>query len=351
MRPYLSGGGGGRGPALIYLRRAPRGGGEATAAPLPARLRGWLLGPEADPSVRWRVLREVLGRRDSDPQVRAAKRAIGARGWAYHVLNRQHPGGHWETPGTSQSELYRPKYIATNWCLLALSDLGVSGDKQRVKKAVDLFLRRFASKDAGLGFARGGGEICFTGNSVKMMAKFGRLHDARVQRAITWIVAHQKGDGGWHCFPSKVGTLDGWEGMAAFAAIPEHERSPEVQRSIERGAQFYLKRGLLREGTRPYAPWRRTHFPAFYYYDFLVGLDFMTALGYGDDRRLRPALDLLESKRNRDGTWDLDALHPDTEDPNYPMRRAWYAFGLEAPGRPSRWITANALAVLRRAGR
>ena len=184
-----------------------------------------------------------------------------------------------------------------------------------------------------------------------MMARFGRLDDPRVQKAIGWIVSHQKADGGWHCFPSKVGTLDGWEGMAAFAEIPEAERSSAVRRSIERGAEFYLKRGLLREGRGAYAPWRRTHFPAFYYYDFLVGLEFMTALGYGEDRRLKPALDLLKRKRNRDGTWDLDRLHPDTEDPSYPLRRSYLAMGFELPGQPSRVTTARAATVMRRAGR
>lgn len=311
--------------------------------------RHWLLAKEADPSVRLRVLTEYRERPNDDPEVVAAGRQIGRKGWAAQILRRQHPDGHWETPGTSQAELYRPKYIATNWCLLVLADLGVSGRNPRVAKATDLFLRTYASKTAGIGYP--GGEICFTGNAVRMMARFGRLHDARVQKAIHWIVRHQKADGGWHCFPSRTGTLDGWEGMAAFAAVPEGERSPDMRGSIERGAEFFLDRGLFREGKELYAPWMRLHFPAHYYYDILVGLDFMTALGYGDDRRMRPALDRLERMRNADGTWNLDALHPDSEDPNYPIRRSFYSFGVEIPGRPSRWITASALAVLRLAGR
>ncbi|MGI0149342.1 MAG: hypothetical protein ACREDF_07410, partial [Thermoplasmata archaeon] len=83
----------------------------------------------------------------------------------------------------------------------------------------------------------------------------------------------------------------------------------------------------------------------------LVGLDVLTSLGYGDERRMRPALDKLQGMRNRDGTWNLDAHHPDSEDPHYQIRGPFYPFGLEVPGRPSRWITTTALIVLQRAGR
>lgn len=315
---------------------------------LPRGLRNWLLAEDADPSVRYRVLHELLEHPADDPEVVAARKRIGRRGWAARILREQHPQGQWATPGTTGRELYRPKYVATNWRLLVLSDLAVGGKNPRIAKAVRLFLRRFSGPSEGLGGR--GSEVCFTGNAVRMLARFGYLDDPRTRRSIDWLVRHQKEDGGWHCFPSRTGTLDCWEALAAFAALPPGARSPSIHRAIERGAEFYLERGLLREGRRPYAPWLRLHYPVHYYYDLLVGLDVLTALGYGDDSRMRPALSRLERMRNRDGSWNLDAHHPDSEDPNYRVRGPFYPFGLEVPGRPSRWITTTALLVRKRAG-
>jgi len=82
-----------------------------------------------------------------------------------------------------------------------------------------------------------------------------------------------------------------------------------------------------------------------------VGLDVLTSLGYGDDRRMRAPLDRLERKRRPDGRWNLDAAHPDLGATAYSVRTPVYPFVLELPGAPSRWITTTALAVLRRAGR
>src|SRR5256712_13330789 len=85
----------------------------------------------------------------------------------------------------------------------------------------------------------------------------------------------------------------------------------------------------------------------------LVGLDFMTALGFGKDPRLRFALNLLREKRRPDGKWKLDALHPDVEG----GAAEWHAkhskhattpFGLEKPREASKLITLKAMQVLDR---
>src|SRR3989454_6240498 len=310
-------------------------------------LRNWLLAKDSDPSVRLRVLRDLLERPADDPAVVGALREIGRKGWAAQILRGQHASGQWVNAGSSAFELYRPKYVATNWRLLVLSDLGLTKKTPRVAKAARLFLDRF-SRSGDLGGRSS--EVCFTGNAVRMLARFGYLKDPHLKPSIDWLVRHQKKDGGWHCFRSSTGTLDCWEALAGFAVLPTASRTPDIVRAIERGAEFYLERRLFREGASAYPPWFRLHYPVHYYYDLLVGLDVLTALGRGGDPRIKPALDRLIQMRNRDGSWNMDALHPDTEDPNYQFRGAFYPLGLEVAGRPSRWITTTALTVLKRMG-
>ena len=87
------------------------------------RVRRWLTGTGSDPSVRARFWVEVDGRSHEDARVRKALRSIGRAGWAASLLDYQFSDGHWVTPGTSAGELYRPKYIVTNWLAIALADL------------------------------------------------------------------------------------------------------------------------------------------------------------------------------------------------------------------------------------
>ncbi len=186
------------------------------------------------------------------------------------------------------------------------------------------------------------------------MAGFDR--DAMISRALRWLVDEQKEDGGWHCFESNKGTLDCWEPLSAFAALPKSRWARSIKRSIERGAEFYLERRLFREGSRRYPPWLRFHYPVHYYYDILVGLEILSSLGYGKDGRMKFALDLLKRKRTGEGKWILDAVNPDipkslpsTSYSTLPPYEPFPAipFGLEEVGRPSKMVTLRALKVLK----
>ena len=133
------------------------------------------------------------------------------------MLSSQFPDGHWTTPGTSARELYRPKYTATNWFAIALADLGATRSDPRIERTAELILDRWSKPDGIL--SGRSGEVCYTGNAVRTLVRFGYLQHPVVQRSIDWIVREQKRDGGWNCFPSQKGTLDGWEGLAALAEI------------------------------------------------------------------------------------------------------------------------------------
>ncbi len=317
--------------------------------PLEPDLLAWLLEP-SQPAVRYHTLTGLLDRGPQDPEVIRARKAIPLRGWGRDILNAQRPGGHWE----ARSDLYRPKYTATMWRFLVLADLGLTRDDPRMRKACELFLSEYAREDGGFdtpGSTWSRSELCLTGNLARSLYRCGYRDDRRVRSAYDWILDHQMEDGGWHCFYEKAfgrGTMDAWEGLSALAELPPSARTPRIRKSIEAGAEFFLERELLHQGRR-YVPWTRTHYPIHYYYDFLVGLDMLTKLGYGDDRRLRPALDLLASKRRRDGTWALDKVHPDLgAGAGYRFRRKPHRFALERERRPSKWITLTALQVRKR---
>ncbi len=303
----------------------------------------WLL-EEDQPSVRYYALKDLLGRPSDDPEVVGALADIAKRGWARYILSRQGPEGNWET----LESLYRPKYTATNWIALILSDLGLTRDHPKVAKAAQLFFDRWLREDERDNIFED--EVCIVGNTARMLTRFGYGDDPRVQRLFDRLLEDQKADGGWHCHDKPFGTLDGWEALAAFATVPETRRSREVRRSVERGAEFYLERMLLDEGKK-YLPWFRLHYPTHYYYDVLVGLDVITKLGYGGDERLDKPLRVLQDKRRADGTWQADRIHPDP--PGYAWGKEnlkWKVkpFTLERAGRPSKWITLTALRVLKR---
>src|SRR2546428_6787911 len=103
-------------------------------------LRTWLLAKDSDPSVRLRVLRDLLDRPADHPAVVGAQREIGRKGWAAQILRGQHPFGQCENPRTSALDLYRPKYVATNWRLLVLSELCLTNKTCSAPQAIGLLL-------------------------------------------------------------------------------------------------------------------------------------------------------------------------------------------------------------------
>jgi hypothetical protein len=311
----------------------------------------WLLEND-QPAARYYALVDLLGRRETDPDVRSAHSRIARVGWASDQLRTQGSKGFWESRepknvGEWVNFLYFPVFRATNWRALVLADLGLDAKNPQIQRIADLIFEYKLRRGSPFNFFYE--EACISANTARMMSRFGYADDGRVRKLFDWLLEDQREDGGWNCSQGTPGTLDAWEPLAAFAALPKAKRSPAMDRAIQRGAEFYLERKLFEEG-RSYPPWLRLHYPNHYYYDILVGLDVLTQLGFGGDRRLRPALKILMEKRRRDGTWLNERSHPDVG-PGvtiHPDKEKIKPLVIEAPGRPSKWVTLKALRVVKR---
>ena len=307
----------------------------------------WLLDAE-EPSIRYLTLAKLNGKPGDDSDVETARGSIGRKGWASAILAKQRPSGAWE----AEESLYRPKYLSTNWMLLILADFGLTKADPRIATACELWIERFAMEDGG--FAMSGtkkGHHCTTGNMARALVQFGYADHPKVRSAFDWLAKTADKKGGWSCFGSGR-NLDSWEGLSAFAVYPRQKWTEPMKRAVDLGAEFFLERELHTQGAH-YEPWYRFHYPVHYYYDLLVGLDVMTALGYTDDRRLQHAVGHLKKKRRSDGRWNLDAVHPDVEGGMAEWiaknpKQAPTPFALEKVGEPSKMITLRALTVLDR---
>ena len=324
---------------------------DPTGHPAGAKVIEWLL-EKSQPIARYGALVDLLGGRESDPEVRKARASFARLGWAFDQLRLQGPKGFWEKSEPKNVKeyvnfLYFPTYAATNWRALVLSDFGLDSSNAQIKKIAELIFEYKLRLSSPFNFFYE--EACISANTARMMTRFGYSDDRRVQKLYDWLLEDQREDGGWACSQGTPGTLDAWEPLAAFASLPKSKRSSKMEAAISKGAEFYLDRKLFEEGPR-YAPWFRLHYPNHYLYDILVGLDVLTQLGYGGDRRLRLALKILTDKRRPDGTWVMERLHPDLgpgvsigQDP-----KKVKPLVLEEAGKPSKLITLRALRVLKR---
>ena len=318
----------------------------------------WLL-EDSQPAIAYLTLTDLLGKPRRDQEVKALQENITKKGWVKDILDAQLSNGCW----VQEKHLFNPTFHATFWMLLILSDMGLTKENPRIEKACQLWMKRNATSDGGFSYSQSGkgkGHLCVTGNSARALVNLGYVDHPQVTGAFEWLVRNQAEQGGWSCWnfgdpPYKKRTLDSWEPLSAFAVYPRQKWTRSMKVACEKGAEFFLERELHREGAR-WEPWYRFHYPIHYYYDLLVGLDFMTALGYSSDRRLAYAISLLKNKRRADGRWNIDANRPEESAAlaafrkKNPRSKDLTPYVLEEPGRPSKMITLKAMKVLQRVG-
>ncbi len=297
----------------------------------------WLL--DADPAIRWQVLRDLIG---APAQAVAAERAkVATEGWGVQLLTSQSADGYWGT------DTANPEWVTLR-TLLLLRDLGLDPRIAAARRAVALVhanvtWRGVLPQDAawhGKPLFAGEVEPCVNGRVVAIGSYFGE----EVQGIVDRLLGEQMADGGWNCEQESGSTRGSFHTtICVLEGLLEHERatggSPTVTAARERGHEYLLERRMLRRlatGDVIDAAWTHFSFPTGYHYDVLRGLEYLRRANVTPDARMAEAIDLVASKCDADGRWPREHVHADELDAEPGV----------AEGQPSRWNTLRALRVL-----
>jgi len=325
----------------------------------------------AEPSIRWKVRVGVLGDDRRSKAMRALGEEIRRSPRVRALLSRRAQLGR---AGTARQVYY--KWQGLHWVLAALADLGYpEGDETLVPirdRVVGFwtgptYFHEFEAATSASSYGKRGVPIisgrhrrCGSqqGNALRSVIALGIAGegaDVLVERLLHW----QWPDGGWNCdrnpgahVSSFNETLLPLRGLAAYARA---RRRPAMKKAIDRAAEVFLGRRLfkrLRDGRVMTPDFIALHYPHYWHYDVLAGLTAMVEIGKIRDPRCADALDLLESKRLADGGWPAERRY-------YTVSRATamrsnadsVAWGVTSRSRMNEWVTAEALTVLRAAGR
>ncbi|MGH9106436.1 MAG: hypothetical protein ACRDZX_11505 [Acidimicrobiales bacterium] len=208
------------------------------------------------------------------------------------------------------------------------------------RRAIRLVAENGRWEHAGQRYFDGEVEPCINGRTIETGAYFGMDVGAVIER----VVGERLADGGWNCeaengsvrssFDTTINVLDGL--LEFERATGGHAHVRAARRS---GEDYLLERCLFRRkstGDVVQLAYLEFAFPYYWHYDVLRALDYFRRSGAGPDPRMAEAVAVVRSKRQPDGRWLLDRIHPGA-----------VHFDLEGgKGTPSRWNTLRALRVL-----
>jgi hypothetical protein len=302
----------------------------------------WLL--DADPSIRWQTMRDLLGAPDDEvarERARVATEGAGAR-----LLALQAPDGRWGGAAWSRG------WNSTMHVLSLLREMGLDPASEEAGRAVRLVRDRVTWRGCGPQecddnpFFAGEVEPCINGQVAAVGAYFGQ----DVRGIVDRLLAEQLPDGGWNCEAPAVSTRSSFNTtICVLEALLEFERAvtiaPEVTAARLRGQEYLLERRLFRRRStgepierdrKDGTAWTSFAFPTWWHYDVLRGLEYLRRAEAAADDRMAEAIALVSSKRDGDGRWPLERQYAGV----MPVAID------EGQGRPSRWMTLRALRVL-----
>ena len=286
------------------------------------------------------------------------------------LLGRRHSLGR---PGTTRGAYY--KWQGCHWVLSRLADLGYpAGDDSLIPlrdRVLGLWLRpsyykeftartlEGACRGMGVPRIRGRYRRCASqqGNALLSITRLG-LDDGRCARLAERLLHWQWEDGGWNCDRRPAADTSSFmETLLPMVGLSVHGRAtgsaPEIE-AARAASEVFLRRKMFRRisnGSVISNDFVRLHYPTYFHYDVLAGLQGMIEVGRIRDSRCDEALDFLESKRLPDGGWPAEAKYYRYSPTAFAASGEYVDWGGTSASRMNPWVTVNVLTVLSAAGR
>ncbi len=306
----------------------------------------WL--QEGDVALAYQTNKYLLDRANHD--LEDLRSQIAKEGWGAHFLSLQNNHGHWGRG------FYQVKWVSSHYTLLDLRYLEMTA-QPAIDRTLDLIVKENKSADGGVNPAREikESDVCINGMFLTYACFFGIAPEA-LTSIVDFLVDQQMPDGGFNCRSNRSGavhssvhtTISVLEGIRMYHRMGYSYRLSDLLRMEGDAQEFMLAHHLYRSdrtGDMIHKSMTMLSFPSRWKHDVLRGLVYMAEAAQdgvlpdvveGKDKRLEDPLDLLLSKRRKDGTWPVQAKHP-----------GLVHFDMEKAGKASRWNTLRALRVLR----
>lgn len=295
----------------------------------------WLLA--GDVAIQYQTFRDLLQEDREDLQTR-----IAHEGWGKAFLDRRNPQGYWGR------KFYQPKWTSSHYTLLDLKNLGIARDIPVISDSIQLILDTRKSPDGGINPAESipDSDVCVNGMFLNYACYF-QTQEKALESIIDFLLNQKMPDGGYNCLSNHSGavhssmhsTLSVMEGYVEYLKNGYAYRRDSISQAFDEAQSFLLIHFLFRSdrtGAIIHPEFLKFRYPRRWKYDILSTLDLFQYHGVPWDDRMQPALDVMMQKRNKDGTWNLQAKLPGA-----------LHFEMEKPGQASRWNTLRALRVLK----
>ena len=247
---------------------------------------------------------------------------------------------------------YEPIYKATLWTLILLADIKAPTRNPQIDRALQLITDHFYDQEHGI-FTLGKGHFpvpCLNGNMLYLHYYFKGQTTKITDKVIEFFNQYQRFDDGDFKTPKQYpycsnkscyGKHTCYWGiiklLKGLSFIPEEQRSNNARELLQKCIDFVLLHEVCYSSHQRdqflHKMIARLTFPNLYRGDFLEILWLLTRVGVRGVEMSR-AVELLISRQNEDGSWDLE----------HPMHSLIISVGRK--GRANLFVTERALEVL-----